>query len=148
MNVASGEVAQHLAPTQGTKRSPIGIGMVRVVGDEDDRHPALPRLRHVAQHHAGLLHAERRRGLVQDQDPGAEVDGTGDGDGLPLAARQCADRLRRIAELDSEAAQLLAHDALAVRAIDPPERPAPTQGSAPRKKLRHTLSSGIIARSW
>jgi hypothetical protein len=41
--------------------------VVRVVRDEDDAQPAVARLRDVAQHDAGLLDAERRRRLVEDQ---------------------------------------------------------------------------------
>src|SRR5664280_4426 len=45
------------------------IGVVRVVCDEDDAQPAVPRLRDVAQHDPGLFYAQRRGRLVQDQHP-------------------------------------------------------------------------------
>ena len=43
-------------------------------------------------HLLGLGGPERRGGLVHDEDLGVEVDGAGDGDGLPLPARQRPDR--------------------------------------------------------
>ena len=39
-------------------------------------------------HLRGLGRAERGRRLVHDEDPGVEVDGSGDGDRLPLTAGQ------------------------------------------------------------
>ena len=41
---------------------------------------------------ARLLDAERRRGLVEDQHAGAEMDRAGDGERLALAAREAADQ--------------------------------------------------------
>ena len=68
-----------------------GIGVVRVVGDEDDAPAHVARLQDVLEHDAGLADAEGGGRLVEDQHPGAEVDGPRDRDGLPLAAGQRAD---------------------------------------------------------
>ena len=144
----AGVVALHFAPAEDHEAVADRMGVVRVVGDEDHAHASLARLGDVAKHHAGLLHPERRGRLVEDEHPGAEMDRPRDGDGLALPARERADRLRRIAQRDAEMPQLL---------LRPPARsgrrradasvPAPTQGSAPRKKFRQMLRSGIIARS-
>ena len=69
--------------------------MAHVVGDEDHADALLAHLVDGRQDVGGLTHAERRSGLVEDQHLGTEVDGAGDGDGLPLAAREGADRLLR-----------------------------------------------------
>ena len=68
------------------------------------------RLEDVAQDDPGLLDAERRGWLVEDQDPGAEVDGARDRDRLTLAAGERAHRLVRVADVDSHLRHLLAHD--------------------------------------
>ena len=46
-------------------------------------------------HLGGLGRTERRRGLVHDQDAGVEMDGTGDRDGLALAAGERLDGRRK-----------------------------------------------------
>ncbi|CAH0327618.1 hypothetical protein SRABI128_06285 [Microbacterium sp. Bi128] len=71
--------------------------MVRVVGDEDDPEAAVAGLQDVAEHHAGLLHAQGRGGLVQDQDLRAEVHGPGDRDALAFTAGELADGLLDVA---------------------------------------------------
>ena len=109
-----------------TKRSPDRVGVMRVVGDEDDAEPAVPRLRDVAQHDARLLDAQRRGRLVQDQDLGPEVDRAGDGHRLALAAGERADRLVGVADVDAHLAQLLVHRALRERDVDVLERAAPS----------------------
>ena len=47
---------------------------------------------------------KRRGRLVEDQHLGAEMDGARDGEALALAARQRADRLLGIAQLDAHVA--------------------------------------------
>ena len=89
------------------------IGVMRVVRDEDDGDAAFARLQDVLEHDAGLLHAERRGGLVEDQHARTEVDRARDRDRLALPARERADCLVRIADVDSHLAQLAAHDPLA-----------------------------------
>src|SRR3954447_19437115 len=104
-DLALGEVAEAAAPAE--QEEPVGHreGVVRVVGDEDDADAAVARLRDVAQDDAGLPHAQRRRRLVEDQHPGAEVDGAGDGHGLPLAPGERADRLVGVADVDAHVAE-------------------------------------------
>ena len=68
--------------------------------------PAVPGLHDVAQHDAGLLDAQGRSRLVQDQQAGAEMDGPGDRDTLPLTTGQRADRLIGIADVDAHVGQL------------------------------------------
>ena len=77
VDLALGVRAQHLPAVEDDEAIADGVGVMGVVRDEDHGHAALPRLQHVAQHDAGLLDAERRGGLVQDQDTRAEVDGAG-----------------------------------------------------------------------
>ena len=50
------------------------------------RDAAIGRRAYVLQDALGLPHAQRRGGLVQNQDASAEVERPGDGDGLALAA--------------------------------------------------------------
>jgi len=52
--------------------------MVDVVGDQDDAEAAIARLGDQAQHDGGLVDAERRGRLVEDQDLGAEMHRPGD----------------------------------------------------------------------
>jgi len=81
--------------------------MVDVVGDQDDAEAAIARLGDQAQHDGGLVDAERRGRLVEDQDLGAEMHRPGDRQALPLAARQRADRLRGIAHVDADRQHLV-----------------------------------------
>ena len=79
-----------------------------VVGDEDDAEPAVAGRDRVAQDDRRLLDAERRRRLVEDQDPRPEVLGPGDRQRLALATRQGADELVRVADVDPDVVHLLA----------------------------------------
>ena len=90
------------------------VGVVRVVGDEHDAQAGVPRRRGVLEHDTGLLDAERRGRLVEDQHPGAEVDRPGDRHALPLAAGERADRLVDVLDDDAHLAQLLVGDPLHV----------------------------------
>ena len=86
------------------------VGVVRVVGDEDDAQAAFAGLDDVLQHHPGLLDAEGGGRLVQDQHLGAEVHGAGDRHALALPAGQGADGLVHVAQVDAHRQQLvLAH---------------------------------------
>ena len=62
--------------------------LLHVVADEDDGHAMLLQPLDEGQDDLGLLDAQCRRGLVQEDDPAAPDDGAGDGDGLALAPRQ------------------------------------------------------------
>src|SRR3954454_1187309 len=119
------------------------IGVMRVVGDEDHAAAAVARLRHVAQHDARLLDAERAGGLVEDQHLRAEVDGARDRHRRALAARQRADRLVGIADVDAHLLELGDHRLLRLAHVDAPERPAPLrrlraeEEVAPDRHQRH-----------
>ena len=84
------------------------VGVVRVVGDEDDPQPRVPHLEDVLQHDTGLLDTQRGRRLVEDDDVGAEVDGPGDGDDLALTTGQCGHRPVEVGDDDPHLGQLLA----------------------------------------
>ena len=83
------------------------VGVVRVVGDEDDPETGVARLDDVLQDHARLLHAERRRRLVEDDDLGTEVDRPGDRDALALAAGQAPDGALEVGDDDAHLRELL-----------------------------------------
>ena len=84
--------------------------VMRVVGDEHDPDAGLARLVDVLQDDPGLLDAERRGRLIEDQDLRPEVDRAGDGDALALATRQRPERLVDVLEVDPELGQLLGRD--------------------------------------
>ena len=65
---------------------PDGVSVVRGVCDEHDGNAAVSGCAYVLQDSLGLPHSERRGGLVQDQDTGAEVESPGDRNGLTLPA--------------------------------------------------------------
>ena len=96
--------------------------MVRIVGNEDDRHPGFPSLLHEAQHHAGLLHAQCGGGLVQDEHARAEVDRPGDRHDLPLATGQGADRHLHVRQVHAHLFQLLGGDLPHLVSLQPPQR--------------------------
>src|SRR4051794_5316743 len=111
------------AAVQDHEPVPHRIGVVRVVRDEDDGHPAFARLQDVLEHDARLLHAERGGRLVEDQDARAEVHGARDRHRLTLAARERPDRLIGVADVDAHLAQLAPHDRLRLRRVEPLQRP-------------------------
>ena len=86
--------------------------------------PSARALGDVAQHHRGLLDAERRGRLVEDQDAGAEIDGAGDRHALALAAGKRADRLAGVADVDADLRHLLAGDAVGEAVVEAAEGPA------------------------
>ena len=87
------ELVGHPAAVEQVEAVADHVRVVRVVGDEHDRDPALARLEDVLQDDARLPDPQRARGLVEDQHLGAEVDRPGDRDCLALTAGQRADRL-------------------------------------------------------
>ena len=90
------------------------VGVVRVVGDEDDAEAGVASSGRVLQHDPGLLDTQRSGGLVEDQHPGTEVDRPGDRDTLTLTTGQLADGLVDVLDHDAHLAQLLVGDALHV----------------------------------
>ncbi len=109
-DVALGEEAHRAAAIEEHEVVADRISVVDVVGDQDHREAVGARLRDVAQHERRLLDAERRGRLVEDQHAGAEIDGAGDREALPLAARKRADRLMRIADMDADLVHFFAVD--------------------------------------
>ena len=71
-----------------------------IMGDEDDAQSARSDFADAFEHHCGLRDAKGRRRLVEDQDLRAEINRPGDGNALPLAARQSSDGLLGIAQFD------------------------------------------------
>ena len=142
-------VQHRLAQLQDDEVVADQVGVVRVVGDEDDAEAGVARRRGVLQHHAGLLDAERRRRLVEDQHPGAEVDRTGDRDTLALTAGELADGLVDVLDHDAHLAQLLVGDALHVLDLQPGERDTCWRSSRSRGRSSARPPSGsTTARSW
>ena len=127
------------------------IGVADVVGDEDRRRG--PWRGPEAMYFSTIevwCDAERRGRLVEDQHLGAEIDGAGDGDALALAARQRADRLLGIADVDADPVAFPRASTARRRARCRCGGTARSRctGSRPMKKLRVIDISGIIARSW
>src|SRR5439155_17066101 len=116
-----------LAAVQDDEAVTDRIRVMRIVGDEDDRDPAFTRLQDVLQNDAGLLDAERRGRLVEDQHARAEVDGAGDRDRLTLAAGERADGLIGIADVDSHLLELPPDDPLCLGRVEPPNGPPSLQ---------------------
>ena len=96
-----------------------------VVGDEDHPEAPVAGRDRVAQDDRGLLDAERRGRFVEDQDPRAEVLGARDGEGLAFAARQRADQLVGVADLDPDVLHLLAGDPRRLVTVEALERREP-----------------------
>ena len=71
------------------------IGVMGIVGNEDNAQSPRPSLRNIAQHRAGLFHAERCRRFIEDDDLRPEGCSTGHGHTLALTARHGTHRLRR-----------------------------------------------------
>src|SRR5919201_5988836 len=74
VDLALGVRPEGLAAVQDHEAVAGGVGVVRVVRDEDDAGAVLARAHDVPQNDPGSLHTERRRRLVEDQHPRAEVD--------------------------------------------------------------------------
>src|ERR1039457_2777819 len=67
--------------------------LVEVVRDQEDGMPAVLQPSDEIQDKLGLGHAQRRRRLVHDDEPGVQHHGLGHGDRLPLPPGQRADQL-------------------------------------------------------
>src|SRR6266567_4085367 len=103
------------------------IGMVWIVGYENDAEPTCFGLGNIAQDHTGLFHTQRRSGFIKDQDFSAEVHRTRNGYRLTLAAGQRTYRLRSLAHLNAHLRQFLARYLIGESAIEAPEG-TPTDG--------------------
>jgi hypothetical protein len=97
------EGAERLAAIEDGEAVAHGVRVADIVGDEDDAEALLLHLEDVFQHHRGLPHAQGRGRLVEDQHLGPEIDGAGDRHALPLAARERAHGLLRVAHVDADA---------------------------------------------
>ena len=142
-----GEVAHRVPPIENHEPVAHRVGVVRVVGDEDHRQPPVACLHDAPKHHARLLHAQRRGGLVQDQHPGAEVAGPRNCHRLPLAARQRAHRLLGVADVDAHLGQLLLGDLLGLLDVDPAERAEALGGLGAEEEIaphRHERHHGEV----
>jgi hypothetical protein len=76
----------HGAVDQYSKAVPYRERMVRIVCDEDYANSAIARLRNESQNQRCLLNAQRRRGLVKNQNTSAEIKRPRDRQALTLSA--------------------------------------------------------------
>src|SRR5262245_34874931 len=67
--------------------------VAHIVIDIHDTEPLASGVTYGFEHVACFAHGQRRGRLIEQQELGAEMIGTGDGDRLPLPARECPDRL-------------------------------------------------------
>ena len=118
--------------------------MLDVVRDEDHAQALGACPNDVTKDDRGLLDAQRRRRLIEDQDPRPEVFRPGDGQRLALAARQRSDELPRIADLDPDLEHLVGRDFAGTGHVELLERPEPRRGlradeevAADRHKRQH-----------
>ena len=79
--------------------------LVQLVGDEQDRRARPPQVAHGVEQHLGLGLAQRRRRLVEHDQPGVAVERPGHGDGLALPARQRRHRPGQVRDRDVEPGQ-------------------------------------------
>jgi hypothetical protein len=86
---------------------------------------------------SGLFHAQDRRWFVQDQHPGAEMEGAGDGKGLAFPAEQAADQTVAIVDPDDEEA---------LQRLD--GNLQPLAGLAPTKNDRPMDINGTVPPNW
>ena len=103
--------------------------VVQVVRDEDDGEPLLGQPPDELQHLLGLRDAERRGGLVEDDELGVPHHRSRDGDGLALPPRERRDRLtdgldRRHPETLERLRRALLHRRLLEPEEDVPDLPA------------------------
>ena len=96
--------------------------VVQVVRDEDDREPLVGQPLDELEHLLRLRDAERRSRLVEDHEAGVPHHRAGDGDRLPLAARERRHRLAdRPDRRDREALHRLGRLGLHHRLLEPLE---------------------------
>ena len=113
------------------------VGVAHVVGDEDDADALLAQPRHVAQHHRGLPHPERRGRLVEDQHPRPEIDRPRDRQRLPLAAGHGADRLLDVAHVDADLHHLVVRQSARLGLAEPFEQAVVADRLAPHEEVAH-----------
>src|SRR6266511_6235008 len=95
---------------------------MRVVRDEDHADTTVAGLEDIAEDYAGLLDAERRGGLVEDEHTRAEVDGSRDCHGLAFPTRERTDRLVGVADVDPHLEQVVPHFSLGEAAVEAANR--------------------------
>src|SRR6266700_8424272 len=100
-----------------------GIGVMGVVCDKDHAQSPRTRLSDIAQDDTSLFHTQSCCRLVEDQDFGSEVHGTRNRHRLAFATREGADRLRRIAYLNTHPGQFLACHPVGKVHVETAERP-------------------------
>ena len=130
------------------------------MADQDDWHAPAAQPLDQGEHLAGFADAQRRGGLVQDDDPGAERGRAGDRDGLALPAGQGLHLLGDVLDrADPEVLELLPglgpHAAGVEHAEDPAQRAlvpdlaaevevaGDIQGGGDREGLVHGLDPGL-----
>src|SRR5439155_21310960 len=94
-------------------------------------------LRNELENHRGLVDAQCRRRLIEDQYPGAEENGAGDRHALALAARQGADRLLGIAQPDAHAGERLDRRLVDLGEIEGADDPSPLKLTAEKEVARN-----------
>ena len=124
--------------------------VVDVVADQEDPDALVLELADEAPDLRGLGRPERRGGLVHDQDPGVEVDGTRDRDGLALAAGEGLHGLGEVLEVGVEPAHHLAGLGLHGRVVEGADARSssrgPGTGCRARRCCRRARASGRSSR--
>ena len=97
-------------PAAPHDRDAVGAGahVGELVGDHHHRPPLLREAAHQAVEPRCLVRREHRRRLVEDDEPGIEVEDLGEFDQLPLADREVADQRPRV-DVGGERAELRRH---------------------------------------
>ncbi len=108
-------------PAVAQHRDPVGhrVDLVEEVGDEDDAQSLSGKPAHHAEQDLDLVRVEARRRLVEDQHPGRQVDGAGDGDEVLDRDGVVAERRARVdreVELGEDGGGAPAHLAVAQEA--------------------------------
>ncbi len=109
--------------------------MMDVVADENDGQPAYARLHNQFQNGCGLVDAKRGRRLVENKNPGAKVEGAGDGHRLAFAPRQCTDGLGRVADVDADVGHRIARNGIGTFLIDTGQWKSAAGGLAAEKEI-------------
>ena len=105
VDVVPGQAARHLTVRQQQEPVADQVGVARGVGHLQHGQSLAAGGDDRLQHQRLLGDGERRRRLVDDQRPRAEVQGAGDGQALPLAGAQRAGRCVRVQPGDADARQ-------------------------------------------
>ncbi|MNL16005.1 hypothetical protein D3C87_1370260 [compost metagenome] len=116
--------------------------MRHVVADQDDRNAACPHVLDEVEHASGFLDAQRRRGLIENDDLGAEGCRPGHRDALALAAGQ---RFHRLVDVlnghQAQFGELFAGDALHGRAVELAQHRAHEPGLADFAAHEHVVGN-------